>query len=90
MLIAGKYEVPNTCPDICPYKNEMLSQTDLCHRCPIFNCRKIETNDEYADKDGFFCMIEADDFREDWAKVWSEWFKGDMKKYPELYLQQKK
>mgnify|MGYP003393828259 FL=1 len=34
-------------------------------------------------------MIEADDFREDWAKVWSEWFKGDMKEYPELYLQRK-
>lgn len=90
MLIVEKYEVPDTCPDICFGKREgIFFQGCLCSRCPIFNCRKIKTNDEYADKDGFFCMIEADDFREDWAKVWSEWFKGDMKEYPELYLQRK-
>ena len=86
MIIASKYEIPDTCPVDCIGKSEVFSQGGLCTRCPIFNCRKVETNDEYADKDGMFCLIKPEDYREDWAKVWSEWFKGDMKEYPILHL----
>ena len=58
----------------------------MCTSCPIFNCRKIKVDDEYGDKDGMFCLIEPEDYREDWAKIWSEWFKGDREEYPILYL----
>ena len=89
MIIANKYEIPDTCPSNCPHKNNKFSQGDLCRCCPVFSCYKIKTNDEYGDENGMFCLIEAKDYREDWAKIWSEWFKGDMKKYPELPLKRR-
>jgi len=86
MIIAKKYEVPDSCPGKCPGQKELFHQGGLCHYCPIFQCGKIEAPPEYADKEGFFCLCEADDYRLDWAKTWSEWFKGDMKEYPVLPL----
>ncbi len=86
MIIANKYEVPDFCPTKCWGKERPFSQGDLCVHCPIFNCRKVEAPEEYADQDGMFCLIAAENFREDWAQVWSEWFKGGMIDYPILPL----
>jgi hypothetical protein len=85
MIISKKYEVPDKCPMGCPGSKEPFYQGNLCCSCPIFSCRKVYAP-EYAGKDGLFCFVESDDFREDWAKEWSKWFKGDMKEYPVLML----
>ena len=79
MIIANKYEVPDNCPKNCLFKQEYGYQGGLCHRCPIFNCRK--------DVDGF-CLIEPEDYREDWAKEWSKFFEtGEV---PELRFKMEK
>jgi len=87
MLIANEIEIPNSCPVACPGLLRSFSQGNLCSCCPIFNCRKIEAQPEYADKDGMFCLVEPENYRKDWAEVWAEWFKSDMKEYPILFLQ---
>ena len=74
MLIAEKYEIPDMCPKDCKFINKPFSQGSTCTRCPIFNCRSK------------FRLIEPEDFREDWAKDWYEFFKTG--KSPELKLQQ--
>ena len=84
MLIANKYEVPDFCPLRCWGQRRPFAQGDLCTRCPIFNCRKVEVEAEYADENGMFCLINPENYREDWAKIWSEWFKGSMIDFPEL------
>lgn len=75
MIIFGKYAIPNTCPDDCPFKDDLasFSQGIICTRCPVFCCSN----------DG---LISAETYREDWAAVWEEWFKGNKKFYPELKL----
>jgi hypothetical protein len=87
MIVAKKYEVPDDCPTGCPGNKEPFYQGNLCCSCPIFNCHKVPASPEYADKDGMLCLVEPDDFREDWAKKWETWFKGDMIEYPILMLQ---
>lgn len=89
MILAGKYEIPDTCPLECPFNRGNFGQGDICTRCPIFNCRKFPDSSEYADEDGFFYLMKPEQYRPDWAKVWYKWFKGDMKEYPILYLERK-
>jgi len=81
MLIANKYEFPDKCPNDCPHKGEALMQGGYCHRCPIFNCRPFigPDGDEIS-------LLRPEDYREDWAKVWYEWFKSGYKTKLELYL----
>ncbi len=86
MLIANKYEIPDNCPINCPFSNQLFSQGNVCCSCPIFICKGIEDSSEYADEDGKFRLLRPEDFRKDWAQVWYEWFKGDMKVYPQLLL----
>ena len=86
MLIANKYEIPDSCPTVCPFLKESFYQGNMCTRCPVFNCRGFEDSSEYADDDGKFRLLKPEDYREDWAEIWFEWFKGDMKTYPELPL----
>lgn len=73
MLIAKKYEVPNSCPVNCKFKNDLAKygQGSICVRCPVFACPE---------------MISPGWYREDWAKVWYDWFKGDMQQLPELFF----
>jgi len=78
MIIANKYEIPDTCPDNCRFYHDAAKygQNVLCTRCPVFNCRTYE--------DGF-CLLRPEDFRPDWAEEWYKFFKGEIEK-PELYL----
>ncbi len=69
-----KIEFPDTCPKNCPQINKPFYQGNLCHRCPIFNCRKHYTG---------FCLIEPDQYRDDWAEQFKNWFDNDFKGYPE-------
>ena len=63
MLVAG-IEFPDKCPEKCPAKGKPLYQANLCIGCPIFNC---------SDKRGFR-LVEPEDYREDYARAWREWF----------------
>jgi hypothetical protein len=82
MIIAGKYEIPDECPDKCAIKEE--GQGGYCHRCPIFNCSFINDHDEYTGARIRYRILEPEDYREDWAKEWWEFFEGG--KIPLLYL----
>jgi hypothetical protein len=75
VIIAGKYEVPDHCPKDCQFIEERksISMSSVCFRCPVFNCGKTS--------DGI-CMIDAEDFREDWAAEWEEFFKTGI--FPEM------
>ena len=61
----GKYDVPETCPEFCPGRNELPSQGGTCHRCPIFNC--VPCKDENGVE---FSLLRPDEYREDWAKTY--------------------
>ena len=86
MIVANTIEIPDECPENCSGKKEIFGQGGLCTRCPIFNCKKAPAPPEYADKDGMFCILEPEEYRKDWALVFQEWFKGDMKNLPKLFL----
>jgi len=75
-IIIGSLEFPTKCPTNCPGKQISPSQGGLCHRCPIFNCRKV---------DGIQ-LLKPEDYRKDWAEAWHKWFESGMKGFPELYL----
>jgi len=80
-ISVNKIEIPDSCPKNCmgldpKTRHIHISQGGLCHRCPIFCCKK---NIEYD-----FCLLKPEGYREDWAIVWRDWFLGDMKTYPEL------
>ena len=70
MLIAEKYEIPDTCPENCEFKDGPFYQGNACSRCPIFNCaRQSGPGNEWD-----FCLIEPEDYREDWAEEWFQYF----------------
>jgi hypothetical protein len=78
MLVSKKkIQIPDNCPENCPIKKEPFYQSNLCSRCPIFNCRRDEDD---------FCLLEPEDYREDWAEEFKEWFDSGFKEYPELRL----
>ena len=74
MLIANKIEVPDECPKNCQFKNEPFYQGNMCCRCPIFSCKKDENG---------FCLVEPEDYREEWAKEFARFFAGEIL-YPKL------
>ena len=82
MLIAKKFEVPDNCPITCPFYGDIgkTGQGSICTRCPVLICQDFEYQGQITQ------VVHPDGFREDWAKVWSEWFKGDMKAFPVLPL----
>jgi len=68
MQIGSKlqFNVPNQCLQNCEYKSEIFDLNAICFRCPVFTCNK--------DEEGF-CMIEPEDYRDDWAKEWEIYFR---------------
>ena len=82
MIIAGKYPVPGKCPDNCPFLKEISvrGQSTICGYCPVFVCHK-------DDRHG--CFVEPENYREDWALEWSNWFNGEMKSIPVLEIASK-
>jgi hypothetical protein len=89
MLIANKYEVPDHCPETCSLKSKAFDQGDICCRCPVFSCEKFPVREEdrkyYGD---YIQMLPPENYREDWAEVWAEWFDAGMPKdnRPKLYF----
>lgn len=85
MLISSEnIEIPDECPEKCPGKLFPVDMQSICFRCPILNCKSFPGPDGQP-----FCMCEPEGYRPDWAKVWRDWFKTDMKEYPELYFKEK-
>lgn len=85
MLIAKKYEIPDNCKG-CPWFGDPIaeSQGGICFRCPVMNCTPPED-----DPLGYGPPIEPEHYREDWARIFCEWFKGDRKEWPNLPLVRK-
>ena len=85
MLIAGNVELPDDCPQDCPFKGDIANygQSAICGRCPLFTCKTFGTEE---DEMGPVCLVEPRDYRRDWALVWKAWFEGGMKGMPELKL----
>lgn len=82
MIVANKYEVPDDCPKECLFYNDLeeYGQGSICIRCVVLNCKKIPGPDGEP-----FSLIEPEHYREDWAKEWVRFFKGETD-YPELKL----
>ena len=80
MKIAG-FEFPDKCPDNCEFIGDFAANLTcaICIRCPVLCCKK--------DSEGF-CMIEPEDYRKDWAKEWSKFFREG--KLPQLPLKMEK
>lgn len=83
MIIANKYEVPDSCPEDCAYLDDMATfgQNSICGRCPVLTCKVIDGTEDGL---GMFCLIEPADYRDDWAKEWEDFFKS--RKVPKLKL----
>lgn len=77
MIIAGKYQVPDECPGDCPDWGCPYGQNSLCFRCPILNCKPFEAL-------GGEPLLRPEDYREEWAKAFQEWFDGGMQGLPDL------
>ena len=80
MIIANKYEVPDKCIDDCKLKPKFLDQSAICSRCPLFICIQLD-----SDPEGIYTpCVNPENFREDWAIEWQEFFKTG--KVPQLFL----
>ena len=75
MKIGSKlqFDFPDKCPENCKFKDELFYQGSICCRCPLFNCG------------GEYRLIEPEEYRDDWAEEWQEFFKSG--KYLELKFQ---
>ena len=76
-LIIGGIQFDDSCPVNCPGRSGGMA---YCPRCPKFCCIPDHTG---------FCLIDAADYRPDWAAAWAAWFAGGMTGYPELSLNKK-
>jgi len=98
MLIASKYEVPDSCPEDCLGKNDGVGQGGFCHRCPVFNCsgspmdkeeqEMLYPPDHVYDPNLRFSILEPEEYRPDWAAEWVKFFKDGT--FPKLYLERSK
>lgn len=68
-----KVKFPEKCPDKCPFWGSPIYQGSICFRCPIIVCGPVP-------------LVEPEDYRADWARIWREWFDAGMAGYPELPL----
>jgi hypothetical protein len=64
----GFNELPDECPPDCKFEGDIgrHGQNSICGRCPVFCC---------ADKDPKERLVESEDYREDWAFAWAEFFR---------------
>jgi len=78
-----QFEVPDDCPEDCKHKGTMGFQGDACSRCPVFNCKGPGPDADEMEK---MCLpvLEPNEYRDDWAEEWVEFFKTG--KEPDLWL----
>jgi hypothetical protein len=64
----GDHKLPDKCPTDCQFIGDIgrHGQNSICGRCPVFCC---------ADSDLDFRLVEPEDYREDWAAEWAEFFR---------------
>ena len=84
MIIARQYQILDKCLDNCTFINDIAIYgfNAVCNYCPVLLCKENVIGHERK------CRIAPDDYRPDWARDWSDWFKGDMKNVPVLKIQQ--
>ena len=75
-----QYECPDKCPDNCVMKPEHFYQGCMCTRCPVFSCKEPVTEEDKK----YMPLINANQFRDDWAVEWDKFFKTG--EAPKLYL----
>jgi hypothetical protein len=75
-----QFECPDKCPENCKMKPSAFYQGCMCTRCPVFNCKEPVTEEDKK----YLPLINPNQFRDDWAKEWDEFFKTG--KAPKLYL----
>lgn len=75
-----QFEVPDHCPENCPFLEDkkQFSQGCTCSRCPIINCTPFDYEGQ------MICMIDPEDFRDDWAREWEDFFKTGIEPLLEL------
>lgn len=66
-----QYEYPKECPKECALKPEYFYQGCSCTRCPIVCCKEPVTEEDKK----YMPLVPANQFRNDWAKEWEEFFK---------------
>jgi hypothetical protein len=73
-----QFEIPDHCPENCEFIEEkkFFSMTSFCFRCPIINCTSFDGPPDENGKSEPMCLVNPEDFGEDWAKEWEEFFKG--------------
>jgi hypothetical protein len=75
MKIGSKhlFTVPDKCPPDCRFISALhnFDQSAMCTHCPVFICRPVSA----PEGDGCFCMVDPEDFRDDWAAEWERFFK---------------
>lgn len=86
MIIAGKFEIPDSCPKNCKFRNDWkkFGQSAQCFRCPVLNCHLNEPAPEIGCTEPWR-LTEPEEYRSDWAEAWCAFFKGEVD-FPELYL----
>lgn len=82
MIIANKFEIPDRCPKDCQFTDDIknFGQSGICIRCPVMVCKEPTTKEE----ENYMPIVQAYDYRPDWAKEWENFFKDGT--YPKLKL----
>ena len=67
-----QFKHPIKCPQSCIFKSEaFFDQGCICTRCPVLCCKQPITEEDKI----YMPMIEPDNFRDDWAEEWDNFFK---------------
>lgn len=79
MLIAEKFEVPDSCPVDCKFQDDFrrFGKCAMCVRCPVLNC-KLNGPSPYIGHTEPWRLCEPEGYRPDWAKEWQRFFKGEV------------
>ena len=70
-----QFEYPEECPENCILKPDAFYQGCMCTRCPILVCKEPVTEEDKH----YMPMVPANEFRNDWAEQWDEFFKTGKK-----------
>lgn len=70
-MIVDGFVFPNDCPADCDGAGDKVNNTNICPKCPIFNCQEVKDTE-----DRLFRVTEPDEFPFDWALQFSHWFKA--------------
>ena len=77
MIVAGKYEIPDTCPEDCVFYDSLdrYGQGSICYRCPVLICSGDDP------------PVPPEHYRGDWAFEWKVFFENGT--VPDLMLRRR-